>query len=157
MFRSQKKLGEILMAKGLISSEQLKAALEEQQKTNEFLGKILLKNNQLKEKDLLEALSEQFNIPYVSLKYKYIDWHLAKQFSLTLILDYKCFPIAKDEWSVTIAITNPLDVWVLKRAEEEARGLKLKLVLVSEQDMKDVIQRYQQYLKDIYKGHISRA
>ena len=146
MFRSQKKLGEILMTKGLINSEQLKAALDEQRKTNEFLGKILLKSNLIKEKDLLEAMSEQFNIPYVSLKYKYIDWHLAKQFSLALILDYKCFPIVKDEWSVTIAITNPLDAWALKKAEEEARGLKLKLVLVSEGDMKEVIQRYQQYV-----------
>lgn len=153
MIRSQKKLGEILMAKGLISSEQLKAALEEQQKTGEFLGKILLKKNQLKEKDLLEALSEEFNIPYMSLKYKYIDWRLAKQFSSTLILDYKCFPIAKDEWSVSIAITNPLDVWALKKAEEEARGLKLKLVLVPEGDMKEIIQRYQQYLR----GHISHV
>jgi type IV pilus assembly protein PilB len=152
MIKSQKKLGEILMAKGLITDEQLKEALDEQRKTNEFLGKILLKNNQLKEKDLLEALAEQFNIPYVSLKYKYIDWQIAKQFSLGLILDYKCFPIAKDEWSVTVAITNPLDVWAIKKAEEEARGLKLKLVLVSEGDMKEVIQRYQQYLRsNIFK------
>lgn len=147
MFRSQKKLGEILMERGLITSEQLKEALDEQRKTNEFLGKILLRKNQIKEKDLLEALSEQFNIPHLSLKYKYIDWQLAKQFSLALILDCKCFPIAKDEWSVTIAITNPLDVWAIKKAEEEARGLKLKLVLVSEGDMKEVIERYQQYLR----------
>lgn len=147
MLRSQKKLGEILMAKGLITSEQLKTALDEQRETNEFLGKIFLKNNQLKEKDLLEVLSEQFNIPYVNLKYKYIDWQLAKQFSLALILDYKCFPVAKDGWSVTIAITNPLDVWAIKKTEEEARGLKLKLVLVSEGDMKEVIGRYQQYIR----------
>jgi len=135
------------MAKGLITSEQLKVALAEQRKTNEFLGKILLKNNLIKERDLLEVLSEQFNIPHVSLKYKYLDWRLAKQFSLALILDYKCFPIAKDEWSVTIAITNPLDVWALKKAEGETGGLKLKLVLVSEEDMNEFIQRYQQCLK----------
>jgi len=147
MIKSQKKLGEILMAKGLITSVQLKEALDEQRKTNEFLGKIFLKKNQLKEKDLLEAISEQFNISYVSLKYKYIDWQLVKQFSLALILDYQCFPIAKDERSITFAITNPLDVWAIKKAEEEVRGLKLKLVLVSEGDMKETIQRYQQYLR----------
>jgi len=135
------------MAKGLITGGQLKASLDEQRKTDEFLGKILLRKNQIKEKDLLEALAEQFNIPYASLKYKYMDWQLAKRFSPALILDYKCFPIAKDERSVTIAITNPLDVWAIKRAEEEARGLKLKLVLVSEGDMQEVIQRYQQYIR----------
>ena len=147
MFRNQKKLGEILMAKGLITGEQLKSALDEQRKTNEFLGTIFLKKNQIKEKDLLEGLSEQFNIPYVNLKYKYIDCQLAKQFSLALISDYKCFPITKDDWSITVAITNPLDVWALKKAEERAGDLKLKFVLVSEEDMKEVIQRYQQYIR----------
>ena len=147
MVRSQKKLAEILISKGLITSEQLKVALDEQQKTNEFLGKIFLRMKQLKENDLLEALSEQFNIPYASLKYKYIDWQLVKQFSLALILDYKCCPIAKDAWSVTVAITNPLDAWAIKKAEEEVRGLKLKLVLVSEGDMQEVIQRYQQHIR----------
>lgn len=147
MFRIKKKLSEILIERGLITGEQLTEALDEQRKTNEFLGKVLIRKNQLKEKDLLEALAEQFNIPLVGLKYKYIDWHLAKQFSLALILDYKCFPVSKDEWSVTIAITNPLDVWAIKKAEEEARGLKLRLVLVSEGDMKEAIQRYQQYIR----------
>jgi len=58
-----------------------------------------------------------------------MDWNLAKKFSLALILDYNCFPIDKNELSITVAITNPLDVWALKKAEEETRGLKLKLVI----------------------------
>lgn len=150
MIRSQKKLGEILINKGLITGEQLTKALVEQLKTNEFFGKILIRKNQLKESDLLEALAEQLNIPHVSLKYKYIDWQLVKQFSLALILDYRWFPIAKNDVSVTVAMTNPLDVWALKKAEEEAGGLKLKLVLASETDMKEVVQRYKKYLL----GHI---
>ena len=147
MKRSQKKLGEILIGKGLITDEQLTEALTEQQRTNEFLGKILVKNNYLKEKDLLGALSEQFNIPLVSLKSKYIDWRLVKQFDSDLILDYRYFPVLKDEWSVTIAIVNPLDAWALKKAEEGSRGLKLKVVLVSEGDMKEVVGRYQQHMR----------
>lgn len=139
------------MEKRLINSEQLKEALDEQRKTGEFLGAILLKKNLLKERDLLSGLSAQFNIPVLSLKYRYIDWRLVKQFNLDLILNCKCFPIEKDDWSVTVAITNPLDVQSIKRAEEETRGLKLKLVLVSEGDMQEAIQRYKQY----FRGHIS--
>lgn len=146
MLRIKKKLSEILIERGLITPEQLKDALDEQARTKEFLGKILLDRNQLKESDLLTALSEQFNIPIITLKYRYIDWGLAKSFSASLILDYKCFPLEKDEWSVTFAITNPLDAWALKKIEEEARGLKVKLVLVSQRDMIEVVQRYQQYL-----------
>jgi type IV pilus assembly protein PilB len=147
MDKKQKRLGEILIDKGLINSEQLKYALEEQKRTKEFLGAILLKNSQIKEKDLLEALSEQFNIPLASLKNKYIDWNLVKRFSSSLILDYKCFPIEEDGRSVTFAINNPLDVWAFKKSEEEARGFLTKYVLVTQEDMQDLIQRYQQYMR----------
>jgi type IV pilus assembly protein PilB len=152
MDRIQKLLGEILIEKGIINPEQLKAALEEQKKSKEFLGTILIRNNHIKEEDLLQALSVQFNVPFVRLKNKYIDWSLVKQFSSSLILDYKCFPVEKDDLTVTIAITNPLDMWALQKTEEEARPLRLKLVLTTQADIKEAIERYQQYLR----GNISR-
>ena len=107
MIRSQKKLGEILINKGLINQERLKAGLEEQSRTKEFLGTILVKKNLIKERDLLATLSEQFNIPLISLKNKYLDWNFVKNFSASLILNHRCFPVKKDEFSVTIAIVNP--------------------------------------------------
>jgi len=141
-----KKLGEILIEKGLITPRQLEEALYEQLRTKEFLGKILADKNQLKESDLLKVLSEQFNIPIVNLKHSYTDWALIKSFGSSSILDYKCFPLKKDDWSVTFAITNPLDVWALRKIDEEARGLKVKLMLVSQSDMLEVIKGYRQYL-----------
>jgi len=147
VIRSQKKLGEIFIDKGLITPEQLNAAIEEQKKTKEFLGTVLARKNQLKEQDLLVTLAEQFDIRVVSLKNRYIDWRFVKNFSASLILNHRCFPVSKDKFSVTIAITNPLDVWALKRSEEEAGGLKLEPVLVSEGDMDGVIRRYKQYMR----------
>jgi hypothetical protein len=152
MIRSPKRLGDILIEKGLITQEVLDDALREQRETKEFLGAILLRKKRIKEADLLTALSEQFHIPLFSLKDKYIDWNLVKGFSASLILDYRCFPVAKDDWSITMAITNPLDIRVLKRVEDEAKGLRLKLVLVSEGDINDSIKRYNSYLR----GNISK-
>ncbi|MCM8781053.1 MAG: hypothetical protein NC908_03935 [Candidatus Omnitrophica bacterium] len=143
----QRQIGKILIDKGLITSRQLEEVLQEQRQTREFLGEILVRKNYIKEKELFQAISEQFDIPFVSLKDKYIDWGLARQFSASLIFDHKCFPLKKDNWTVTVAITNPLDVWAFKKAEEEARGLRLKRVLVSNQDMQEVIQRYREYLR----------
>jgi len=143
----QRRLGEILIGKGLLTQLQLEAALERQKRTKEFLGAILLKNNLIEEKCLLEALSEQCGIPVISLKNRYIDWEFVKQFSPELILDYKCLPVEKDDWTVTVAITNPLDVWPIKKAEEEARGLKLKLALVSEEEMREAIERYREFMR----------
>lgn len=150
MFEKQKRLGDVLLAKGLVNPEQLNGALEEQARTKEILGQVLLKRNLISEKDLLDALSVQFGIPFVSLKYKYIDWNLLKKFSPDLILDYKCVPIQEDNDSVTFAINNPLDVWVAKKAEQESGSRKVKFALVSHQDTDDVIRRYREYIRQKY-------
>jgi type IV pilus assembly protein PilB len=147
MDRKQKKIGEILIEKGLIKNEDLEDALAIQKKTKEFIGQILIKNNKIKESDFLAALSEQFDLPVVSLRDQYIDWNFIKDFSPSLILDYRCFPVKRDDFTVTMAVTNPLDVWVLEKAEQEARGLKLKLVLVLGEDMREVIERYKQFVR----------
>jgi len=152
MDRKEKLLGNILIGNGIINNEQLEGALAEQARTKEFLGAILIREFQIEEKDLLKALSEQFNIPFVALKNKYIDWDFVKQFNPSFVLDSKCFPILKDKDGITIAITNPLDAWSIKKAEEATSGFKLNFALVSEDDMKDAIRRYKEYMKkNIYK------
>jgi type IV pilus assembly protein PilB len=150
MEKPKKQLGEILIEKGLILPEQLKDALIKQMRTKEFLGAILLRRKQITEKDLLKALSEQFKIPIISIKNHYIDWNFVRRFSASLILEHKCLPLKGDDVTVTVAITNPLNAWTIKKAEEETRGFVLKLVLVSDEDMKDVIERYQQYVRGKY-------
>ena len=145
------KIGEILIAHGLITEEELQRALEIQARTNVLIGTVLLRCTKLKEEDLLKALSKQFNLPFVTLKDKYIDWALVTKFSASLVLDNKCFPISQDDASVTMAVNNPLDVWGVKRAEEEAGtlgGLKVKLVLVSKADLEEVIDRYKIYIRE---------
>jgi type IV pilus assembly protein PilB len=147
MPKTHKRLGEVLLEKGLITTGQLNECVQEQAKTKEFLGAILLKRGFIKEKDLLAVLSQQFDIPVYSLKDKYIDWGFVKSFSASLILDYKYFPIQKDDSSVTFATRNPLDIWALQKAEQELGGLKLRLVLVSQSDVFEATQRFKQYIR----------
>lgn len=143
-----KRLGDILIEKGLINAAQLNIALSKQQITKKFLGAILVNEGMIKDKDLLLALSAQFGIPMDSLKNKKIDWDFVRQFSSSLIQDYKCLPIYKDEWAITFAIVNPLDAWAFKKAEEEAKGLKVKFVLVCQEEMQEAINKYKQNMQD---------
>jgi hypothetical protein len=147
VIRQEKKLGEILISKNLINLRQLKEAVEEQAKGQEFIGTILIRKKFLQPEGLLGALSEQFNIPVTSLKNRYFDWNFIKTFSSESIINYRCFPLEHDDAHLVMAITNPLDIWAIKKAEEEAMGLKLELALVSEEDMEEAISRYQEYLK----------
>jgi type IV pilus assembly protein PilB len=144
MDRKPKRIGELLIDNGLITEDQLDDALNEQKRTKEFLGSILIKMGYITDEDLTEALSEQYNIPCVSIRHEYINWDLVGKFSPELILTHKCFPLSGDEFSVTVAITNPLDVWAIRKIEEEARGYTVNHVLVSMNEMDGVIKRYKE-------------
>ena len=52
-----------------------------------------------------------------------------------------------DEYTVTTAITNPLDAWAMERAEQETRGYRMKMVLISQAEMDGIITRYKEYLQ----------
>ena len=147
MKREPKRIGEFLIEKGLITTKDLEDALEDQKRSKEFLGAVLIRRNIITEDGLMSALSEQFNIPFVSIKYDYIDWGFVGKFTPKLIIEHNCFPLKADEYTVTMAITNPLDAWAIEKAEEETRGYNLKLVLVSGKDMKEAIQRYKEYIQ----------
>jgi type IV pilus assembly protein PilB len=154
MKRSEKKLGEILVGKGVLTMAQLEVALAEQKLTKEFLGAIAVKMGYVKEHDLVKALAAQFSLPVLVTKEMYIDWELVKQFSPSRILQDKCFPVTREEFVIIIAIENPLDVWALKRAEDECRGAIPRFALVSPSDMEDLIKRYNQYMRGIIFGKL---
>lgn len=141
-----------MLSRNLITPGQLQEALKLQQQTKEVLGSILLRSGFITEKDLLEALSIQFDLSFISLKNSYIAWELVDEFSASLLIDRRCFPIAQEGDCITMAITNPLNVEALSQAESEAKGRKIRPVLVTEQDMDDVIERYRQYRKSKLRG-----
>jgi len=147
MKRSQKKVGQILVEERIISAEQLKVALEEQRRSKHFIGHVLVRMGFVRERDLLKALSEQFNIPFISLRNRTLDWAAASHFNPSVILDDKCLPISEDEWSVTFAINNPLDVTKLQKAEAIMRPLKAKIVLVARYELEEAIEQYREHLK----------
>lgn len=135
-----------MIEKGLITPKQLEDALAEQRRTKEYLGAVLLRRKHIKEKDLLKAISEKFKIPFVSIKDRYINCDLIKRFSRGLVFEHKCLPLEINDMSLTVAIVNPLDMWMLKKTEEETLGFKLKFVLISEGEMRETLERCRKYL-----------
>jgi type IV pilus assembly protein PilB len=144
MRKPTRRIGEILLEKGFINEAQLSDALLEQKLNNIFLGEILTKKGALSKEHLLEALSEQFDIPIVNLKQQNIDLELAGKFSSSLIVEHKCFPLFKQQDSITVAIVNPLNAAALNKIEEEVQALKVNLVLVSEEDLEELLKKYRQ-------------
>lgn len=138
-------IGELLVKKGILRKVQLDIALEEQKKTGEFLGIVLSRLGFLKEEDLLKALSEQFNMPYVSLKTEYVDWQVVMKFSPSLVVDRRVFPFRKEKFDIIGAISNPLDVDAISQFELEAKPNNIKMVLTPTADLNQAITAYRDH------------
>ena len=150
------RIGEILIAKGLITEAQLHDALLEQKVSEKFVGKILKEKGTITDHDVREALSEQFNIPLVDMRTQYIDMELARKFTSSLIVDHKCFPLKEEENTVVFAIINPLDSVALSRMDEEANPRNVQHVLVTETDMNEVIEQYRKYVSQSIQRLLKR-
>ena len=63
-----KKLGEILLEKGLVSDKDIEYAVLHQQRSGKKLGDILVEDNYVGEHDLVNVLAEQHGLPFVQIR-----------------------------------------------------------------------------------------
>jgi len=131
-------------------------ALIEQRDSGNFLGVILKDKGLISDRELMEALSAQFGIPVVDLKQEHIDMELAHRYSVSVVIDHKCFPLKQDEYTVTVAIVNPLNAVAISKIEEEASPRRVNLVLVNESDLNDLISNYRVYISQSIQRLLKR-
>ncbi len=62
-----RRIGEILVSKGIISQKQLDEALKEQEATGEFIGRILIRKKYATEEAVAKGLSEELGFAYIDL------------------------------------------------------------------------------------------
>jgi hypothetical protein len=146
MAERPRRLGDILIERGLITESLLSDALAEQKRGTKSLGSILVEMGVISSANLAEVLAEQLGLPLIDLKLQHLDFDLASKFSSSLIIDNQCFPLNEDDEAYTIAIVNPLDVMRVSKLEEEARPKRINLAIASGEDMRDVLRSYQQYI-----------
>ncbi len=87
------RLGEFLLARGLISEEQLSRALELQARSGEKLGRILLALGYVRRKDLYQALSDLWGLPFVLLTEERPDPKLLRRWPLEEALRHRAVPL----------------------------------------------------------------
>jgi len=133
------KLGEILVKKNLVTSQQLKEALYKQRVTGEKLGSVLVKMGFINEKDLLIALSEQSGIPYIDLKEVAIDASVVSRLPPKFAWHYTIMPIKFESNQLTIATMDPS--WPLNDVKL-LLGCEINQLLALESDIIEAIRKY---------------
>lgn len=104
---ARKRIGEILQDAGLITDEDLAAALVESRKNNQFIGLTLVKSGKITVEQLGQALSVQFGIKYANINKINIDKSLLDLLPEEFIRDKQVVPITKERGRLVVAMVNP--------------------------------------------------
>ena len=154
MTKANKRLGEMLIERQLITLTQLDMALRSQRISGRFLGTILVELKLITAQELLQALSVQFGMPYEVVDEQHVDWVLARKFPASLLNEGRAFPLREDLATITVAVINPLDAETLSRFEKFIGIRKLVPVLALETELQQLVQAYQRRTLQTLSDHL---
>jgi type IV pilus assembly protein PilB len=107
---TKKRLGDILLESGLITSEQLKEVLEIQKATGGKLGEIILQKAFITKRNMIEVLEFQLGIPYVNLAIQPVDPRIVRLIPENMARKHEVVPIKLENNVITVACSDPLNV-----------------------------------------------
>lgn len=139
---THKRLGEMLVETGIITSEQLQEALEEQKKSGGRLGQNLMALGYITEDVMAAFVGKQLGISYVSLsEYGEISVDVTKIVPENICRHQTLVPISMEDNILTIAMADPLNVFTVDDLRVMT-GYEIKVVISSEAEIKQAIEKY---------------
>ncbi len=140
-FLRRKPLGGILLDQGIVSQEQLDQALEEQKKSGQLLGRILVEFGFVKEERILEALGIQIGMKVTNLADMDIPEEVIEQMPPSLAQVYNVVPVKFENNIITVALSDPLNINVL----DDLRfvlNCEVQGAIATEEDINEAIKKY---------------
>ncbi|MBI5969437.1 MAG: type IV-A pilus assembly ATPase PilB [Deltaproteobacteria bacterium] len=104
------RLGELLVSKGLITSKQLDAALQEQKISGNKLGTSLVKLGFIAEKNLVSFLSKHYGVPAIDLAEIQVDPDTIKMIPADVVYKYQILPIRRVGSTLRVAMSDPSNI-----------------------------------------------
>ena len=114
MARSRKKLGQILVAQGVINADQATQGVAEAKKTGKRTGEALIELGFATEDQILKALAAQFGMKYVDLTNEKVQKIIDRSaLDESVIKKFHVLPLGKSGGKMRVAIHDPMDLELL--------------------------------------------
>ncbi|NCP80368.1 MAG: type II/IV secretion system protein [Gallionella sp.] len=141
----QQPIGQLLIAKGVISEDQLRIATQEQSKSPQPLGRLLVRLGFLSEATIRDVLSENLGQETVDLATVIVDSAAVTLIPKEVARRYQLVPISVDTGSknLTLAIADPDNIIALDQVRALLKDeYRLITLLASESDILRAIDQY---------------
>lgn len=135
------KLGEILVRENLITSDQLRQALDYQRTHGGRLGSNLVKLGIVSDDVVTAVLSRQYGVPSINLELFQIEPEVIKLISHDVALKYSVLPVSKVGASLTLAMADPTNVFAMDDIKFMT-GFNIEPVIAAESSIQFAIGKY---------------
>jgi type IV pilus assembly protein PilB len=125
------KLGQLLIASGILSEQQLKDALALQKKNGGRLGTSLVKLGYITEDNLAAFLSKQYGVSAINLSEYKIEPSILKLIPADMAKKYMILPVARVGATLTIAMADPSNVFAIDDVKFMT-GYNVEVVIATE-------------------------
>ena len=144
-YSKKKRIGDLLVAAGVITEEQLIQALDIQKGTNNKLGTVLIEKGFTTEDQIANALTRQLGLEQVSLKAVKIPNEIISMVRDSALLKrlvcmpYEFDPI--DPMSLHVAMADPMDIYATDDLQA-ITGMAIQPAVATAEDIMACIDRY---------------
>ncbi|MFC1553759.1 type II secretion system ATPase GspE [candidate division KSB1 bacterium] len=139
--KSRQRIGDILLAAKAISEEQLKKGLQLQKQKGIQLGKALIQSGFITQEKIMEAISEQLELPSIYLNTYQIDTQNLALIEENFARTKNILPLFKIDNTLTIAMVDPLDVFTIDELNQKL-NLEIEAAVCTEEDISSAFDLY---------------
>jgi type IV pilus assembly protein PilB len=127
-------LEEVLLTEGWVGPDQLKQALQVQQRNRTPLGQILVEMGVLTEEQLARALAAQWGLPFTSLAEETVDTEAAQLIPAHLARRHGVVAVGRRQTRLVVAMSDPANVLAIDDIRL-VTGLDVDIVVASPSDI----------------------
>ncbi len=138
---AQDKLGAVLIARGLLDAQQLRAAQRAAQMEKRSLQQILVLRKMVDESVLTNIVSELIGIPFVDLSTFIFDPKITKGLNPDVARKLQAIPLFKIGTTLSVALTDPTDILKVDQLRSKT-GCKIETYLCSESEMQRALEQF---------------
>lgn len=138
---TNKHLGELLVERGIINRAQVQQAVDAQKVQGGLFGEVLVKLGFATEENIAQALTSQYGFPYLPLSNYEIDPEVIKTVPENVCRQFCLIPIDKIGKSLTLAMSNPLNVQAAEDVEL-ITGCMVQVFVATTSDITSSINKY---------------
>ena len=142
--RRKIRLGDLFVAAGAITDNELKQAIAYQKEHGLKLGQALVETGLISKELLNATLTQQLGIEYIELLQCKLDDSITRLISENLVVQYRVIPLGFDEYNpnvLKIATSDPMNLDALDTIQI-ATGYQVEPMLADDDDIQKMIDRY---------------